>query len=91
MVILEALQYGVPVLAATCAGALEQLKTPLRVSDFHGGSTLEMVTRILDDESAWHEQADRQWAEFIDYQATPHASQLLRVWSEALARREHVW
>jgi glycosyltransferase involved in cell wall biosynthesis len=86
MVVLEAMEAGVPVFTAQTAGALEVLNTPLRIDPDNPKSCAEQIVALLRDQNRWQKQVDQQFEELTSFAASRGEQPIIRLWQQ-LAKR----
>lgn len=87
MVVLEAMQHGVPVAFAKTAGVGEVVKAGVRIDpEDHAGTARDLVA-ILKDPAAWQRLADDGLAEIADYPARGYETRLIAVFEDLSGKK----
>jgi len=84
MVILEAMELGVPVLFEASAGVGEVLKSgiPIHSEDIQG--TGDQIVGLLADERRWLDVAQGQLNEMRDYSKRDYAKRVVELWAREM-------
>jgi glycosyltransferase involved in cell wall biosynthesis len=86
MVILEAMERGVPVLYPHKAGAAEVLASGIKINPEDIKGTAEELHRLLSDRSRWEKVVEDQNAEISSYYSRGYEQKLMQVFSEISAK-----
>lgn len=86
MVILEAMQEGIPVMYSNNAGAAEVIKSGIPINQDNVKEVAQQVVSILKDKSAWQKVVESQASEIANYRQRQYESIILNVW-KALATK----
>jgi len=86
MVVLEAMEHGVPVIYPDDAGAAEVLASGVKVRSGDIGAMASAVTGLLDHPDAWHSVATAQAREIRSYPDRGHDVAIMDVWRKAACR-----
>lgn len=87
LVVLEAMQAGVPVVFTDVAGVREVIESGVRVPVNDVQALTDAVVALLTDEAHWQLQVERQWAEIAHYPDRGYERVLSSVWRQ-LARTD---
>ncbi len=82
MVILEAMQAGVPVLFAQNAGAGEVIKSGVRINPEDIEHTAQQVVAMLVDKEGWRQMAEAELAEIATYPKRDDELTVAKVWQQ---------
>jgi glycosyltransferase involved in cell wall biosynthesis len=81
MIILEAMEYGVPVFYAKDAGVGEVLQTDLAIDPKDAGAVAEKVCGLLADERRWSEVVEEQRTALLKFMNTPYEDEIALTWA----------
>jgi glycosyltransferase involved in cell wall biosynthesis/uncharacterized protein YjbI with pentapeptide repeats len=81
LVILEAMQHGVPVLYPSSCGAAEVLKAGVRIEPEASERVAETANNILADVRYWQQIVEEQVQEISDYSGEGYARRLRDLWA----------
>ena len=81
MIILEAMEYGVPVFYAKHAGVSEVLEPDLSIDPEDAQAVAEKVCGLLADERRWHEVVEEQRRVLLKFMSTPYEDEIARTWA----------
>ena len=84
MIVLEAMQEGVPVICSNQTGALEELKTPLKFDINNPTEAAQAASKLLLDETAWQQKANEQLDEIKNYPARQYELRAKELWNNIL-------
>nr|WP_282558884.1 SAV_2336 N-terminal domain-related protein [Methylosinus sp. C49] len=85
MVILEAMERGVPVVYAKESGAAEALRAGLRIAPDDIGAMANMVIALLEDGGFWRKIVEEQSQALQDYRARADERRLVDLWRMSIA------
>jgi glycosyltransferase involved in cell wall biosynthesis len=84
LIVLEAMQHGVPVLFVREAGVAEVMKSGIQISNDTPNDTAEIIEKLLNDESYWQETMLNQLREVNAYYDRGYETRVIDAWSRAL-------
>ena len=80
MVILEAMQEGVPVMYSNNAGVTDVIKSGIPINQGNVKEVAQQVVNILNDKIAWQRVVEAQTSEIVNYRQREYESIILSVW-----------
>lgn len=80
MVVLEAMEYGVPVFYAKNAGVSEVLQTDLAIDPEDAEAVANKVCQLLSDERRWSEIVEEQRSALLKFMSTPYEDEIAETW-----------
>lgn len=86
MVILEAMQEGIPVIFTEGAGVGEVVDAGVRVPANAPSTMAEQLVQLLQDEAGWRQQAAAGLAAVKDYARVKQEEKLISLWAELVER-----
>ena len=81
MVVLEAMQQGVPVLFDRAAGVGEFIKAGIRIESSATEKVGRKVVELLGDQAKWQEEAVTALREVAEYPARGYEEKLMTLWA----------
>ena len=82
MVVLEAMQHGVPVMFPKDAGVAEVLNSDISFNPRDTQAAKEILLRLLEDEAYWYEVVNRQLEDVTRFREKHHERSVSRLWSQ---------
>ncbi len=87
MVVLEAMQQGIPVLFSKNAGVAEVIKSGIKIDSEDYEEVANKIVELLEDEAKWREEAEMALKEVTEYPAQAYEKRLMELWSELTKKR----
>ena len=87
MVVLEAMEVGVPVLYPSASGVAEVIRAGKQIEPADPRSVVHALTDLLTRETEWYATAAFQLDEIERYRAAAHEDVVRQAWADALERR----
>ena len=84
MIILEAMEYGVPVFYSRYAGVSDVLQTELVIDPTDAEAVADKVCGLLGDERRWLEVVEEQRTALLQFLNTPYEDAVARTWASLL-------
>lgn len=84
MVVLEAMEAGVPVLYAEDAGVAEFVDAGVKIDIGDTVAIADELQRLLNDEQHWYDIVDEQQEAVIEFAKADHPQQMFEIWSADL-------
>jgi glycosyltransferase involved in cell wall biosynthesis/uncharacterized protein YjbI with pentapeptide repeats len=85
MVVLEAMQHGVPVLFPKGAGVAEVVRSGVPIDPQNVAETAEVICRLLDDDTYWAQTVQAQYEDIDGYSNRNYEEGLIKVWNSAIS------
>jgi glycosyltransferase involved in cell wall biosynthesis len=86
MVVLEAMQHGVPVLFPKSAGVAEVVRSGVAIDPCYVTGTSDVICRLLNDDAYWSQIVQAQYDDIDDYAKRGYEEDLIKVWNSAGAQ-----
>ncbi len=86
MIVLEAMQEGVPVMFSKTAGVGEVIKSGIAINQENAKEIAQQVVKILNDKVSWQKVVEAQANEIDNYNKRKYESIILDVWKALIAK-----